>query len=194
MILCDIGNSSYHFSSGEKFYIDEFEPSCISEDVYYINVNVNVQTKLDTLKNWHNIQNKIDYSKYYETMGVDRVVACEAITHGVIIDAGSAITVDVMRDGVFKGGYIYPGVNAMQKCYAQISSKLDMEFNFNIKNLATNTKDALSYGFLKPLHVEVMQHNLPVFITGGDAKKLLHVITDATLINDLIFQGMRKIL
>lgn len=199
MILCDIGNTSYHFLEDErddKESVTAFDPSSIKEKVYYISVNAAVNEVLKTLDNWINLQDKVNITNYYDTMGVDRIFACEAISNGIIIDAGSAITVDVVKDGLFQGGFIYPGVNAMAKTYENISPALAYPFNFDLdlNNLPKNSTDAISYGFLKTLHVEVMSHNMEIFLTGGDAKKLSSIFEDAKIDETLIFSGMKKII
>ncbi len=102
MTLCDIGNTSYHFLKGDLEYKKEvasFDPASIDEDVYYISVNAVVDTKLSDLSHWHDLRSSIHWSDYYETMGVDRIMACEAIKEGLVIDAGSAITVDLVTEG-----------------------------------------------------------------------------------------------
>ncbi len=201
MLLCDIGNTSYHFYNDQtkedyKEYVKSFDPTKIKEKVYYICVHPEVKALLKTLKNWIDISPFIDMKNYYETMGIDRIVACEAIEEGIIIDAGSAITVDVVKQGVFQGGFIYPGIEAMSKTYADISSKLAYPFNFSIElgKLPKNSQDAISYGYLKMLHTEVKSHELPIVLTGGDAKKFITLFPEAKLNEMLLFEGMKKIL
>jgi len=198
MLLCDIGNTSYHFLSDDSDYkesVAAFNPSSITQKVYYICVNSSVQTVLDTLNNWINLKSHVDISNYYETMGVDRIFACQAIENGVIVDAGSAITVDVVKDGKFQGGFIYPGVKAMSETYKNISPALDysFNFNFNFNVLPKNSQDAISYGYLKSLYKEIISHELPIILTGGDAQKFANIFKDATVDEELIFKGMQKI-
>ncbi len=199
MLLCDIGNTSYHFLDDIKEYkesVRTFDPKSIEEKVFYICVNSKVQKQIQNLKNWIDLSSYISMQKYYETMGKDRIFAVEAVKHGIIVDAGSAITVDVVRDGVFEGGFIYPGVMAMQKTYANISSALAYSFNFelNLDKMPKNSQDAISYGFLKTLQSEVLSHKLPVVLTGGDAKELQKIFPEAQLDNELLFRGMKKII
>jgi len=199
MILCDIGNTSYHFLNKENDYkesVKTFDPRTIKDKVYYICVNPSVKIVLADLENWINLAGFINMSNYYETMGIDRIVACEAIDNGVIIDAGSAVTVDVVSDGVFEGGFIYPGVNAMNETYKNISSALNYPFNFelDLNKLPKNSVDAISYGYLKTLYNEVMLHNKDIVLTGGDSDKLAKIFPDAKINKTLIFDGMKKII
>ena len=198
MLLCDIGNTSYHFLQDNKDFkkdANNFDPSSIKEEVHYICVNPKVKTILKDLDNWIDLSTKLDMSKYYETMGVDRMVASEAIENGIIIDAGSAVTVDIVKNGLFQGGFIYPGLNAMSKTYKDISCALDYKFNFDLdlNKLPKNSTDAISYGYLKTLYSEVTSHNMNIILTGGDAKEFAKIFVDAKVDESLIFKGMKKI-
>ncbi len=199
MLLCDIGNSSYHFldkSTDYKKSVQNFNPQSMQEKIYYICVNVKIKNILEKLDNWINLEEYFSKKNYYSTMGIDRICACEAIKDGVIIDAGSAITVDVVNAGVFQGGFIYPGIKAMSETYKNISSSLEYPFNYNLNlnALAKNSRDAISYGYLKTLHREVISHKKDIFLTGGDADKLCNIFPDAKINQYLIFDGMKNIL
>jgi len=199
MLLCDIGNTSFHFlddSSEYKKDVITFNPKDIKEVVYYICVNQAVQESLNHLDNWIDISIYIDKSKYYETMGIDRIFACEALNNSIIIDAGSAITVDLVKNGIFEGGFIYPGVIAMQKTYKNISPALDYSFNFelDLDKMPKNSRDAISYAYLKTFYSEVVSHDMEIVLTGGDAKKFALLFKDAKVNERLIFDGMKKII
>ena len=199
MLLCDVGNTSFHFSEGTHNFKEPtatFNPKSITKKVYYICVNPDAKKVLASLDNWVDLSEFIDMTPYYDTMGIDRIVACEAISDGVIIDAGSAITVDVVKNGVFSGGFIYPGVVAMRDTYTNISSALDYEFNYNLNLdiIPKNSQDAISYGYLKLLYNEVISHQLGITLTGGDAKKLQSVFPDARCYDELVFNSMKKII
>ena len=198
-MLCDIGNTSYHFLKGEsttKENVASFNPSTINEDVYYISVNPKVDSLVESLDNWHDLREFIVWQKYYETMGVDRIVACEAISNGLIIDAGSAITVDLVVDGSFEGGFIYPGLEAMQETYRNISPRLDYSLNFelDLDKMPQNSRDAISYGVLRTLYSEVMRHNQQIYLTGGNAKVLSQIFPTAIVDEKLLFKGMKKMM
>ncbi|MEA3372125.1 MAG: type III pantothenate kinase [Campylobacterota bacterium] len=199
MILCDIGNTSLHFQDGDRLYKESaelFDPAALKEDIYYISVNAELDPVLELLPDWINLAPHIAMDNYYKTMGIDRIMACEAIDNGIIIDAGSAITVDLVRDGLFEGGFIYPGVRAMQKCYSEISRRLDYSFNFelDLDKMPKNSRDAVSYGYLRLLHAEVSRYGLPIYLTGGDARVLQTLFPSAVVDEALIFKGMHKII
>ena len=199
LTLCDIGNTTYHFlreGVESREAADTFDPGQVEEDVYYISVNAAVERRLKALPNWHDLRNCIDWEQYYETMGVDRIVACEAIEEGLIIDAGSAITVDLVSAGRFEGGFIYPGLDAMQESYRNISPRLDYSLNFelDLDKMPKNSRDAISYGLLRTLFSEVMRHERPIYLTGGNAKVLSKIFPDATVDELLLFKGMKKMM
>ncbi|WP_457748625.1 type III pantothenate kinase [Sulfurimonas sp.] len=199
MLLCDIGNTSYHFFDGENSYkrdVTSFEPSSLQEKVYFICVNNTLHVKLKSLHNWIDLAQYIAKDKYYKTMGIDRIFAVEAVANAVIIDAGSAVTVDVVQKGRFVGGFIYPGIRAMQKTYENISPALSYSFNFecDLDIMPKNSQDAISYGYLKTLYCEVMSHKLPIILTGGDASEFQKIFTNATIDTALIFNSMKKII
>ena len=199
MLLCDIGNTSYHFFDGSKEYkrdVTTFNPSSIKEKVCYICVNNTLHVKLASLPNWIDLSEYIDKKKYYETMGIDRIFALEPVSNGVVIDAGSAVTVDVVKNDEFIGGFIYPGMKAMQKTYENISPALAYSFNFecDLDIMPKNSQDAISYGYLKTLYCEVMSHKLPIILTGGDALEFKKIFPGAKIDTRLIFHSMKKIL
>ncbi len=199
LTLCDIGNTSYHFYDGQsesKIGIESFDPASVTDDVYYISVNPNLEERLSVLTNWRDLAGMIEWEKYYETMGVDRIVACEAIADGLIIDAGSAITVDLVSNGSFEGGFIYPGLDAMQACYRNISTRLDYSLNFelDLDKMPKNSRDAISYGVLRTLYSEVMRHDKMIYLTGGNAKVLSKIFPEAVVDELLLFKGMKKMM
>lgn len=130
MILCDIGNSNVDFYHNGKIWsesLNEFESYSSKEKVYFISVNEEITKRLDSKKNFLNIEEMFSFDTIYQGMGIDRVAACYTIKDGIVVDAGSAITVDIMSGGMHLGGYILPGINAYEKCYAKISKKLKRE-------------------------------------------------------------------
>ena len=197
-LLCDIGNTNFSFSNGKSISVEHFDISSLDEKVFYISVNHYWEERLETEVNWINLRSYVDFSKYYESMGIDRIMCCEAVENAIVVDAGSAITVDMIRDAKHVGGYIYPGFTALAKCFKDISPRLEVSFNFDL-DLATmprNTEDALSYGAIAPLvsHISSLSNFLPVLLTGGDAERLLPLIPHSVIDHELVFKGMRKII
>lgn len=199
MILCDIGNTSVDlFRDGKrtKFRAEDFDPSSLKDEVYFVSVNATFNERITPYQNWHNVRKLIDFDKYYPTIGIDRIMVCEAIENGVVVDAGSAITVDVMDAGLYIGGFISLGLRAAEEAYARLSPALEMSFNFEVDlaKMAKNTPDALSIGFLAPLISKIESLEKPLYLCGGDASVLSRFLKGAIVDEDLIFKGMKKLI
>jgi type III pantothenate kinase len=84
----------------------------------------------------------------------------------------------------------------MEKTYANISPALHYSFNFelNLDKMPKNSVDAISYGYLKTLYVEVISYNMEIILTGGDALEFALIFRDAKVDKQLVFNGMKKII
>ncbi len=199
MILCDIGNTTvdlYRNGQRAKTAVEEFDPASVSGEVYFISVNGAFSERLKAHPNWHDLSHAVAWGNYYPTMGIDRIAACEAIEEGIVVDAGSAITVDVMQNGLHQGGFISLGLRAAQEAYARLSPALAVSWNFEVDlaKMAKNTQDAVSIGFLAPLVGQIKRLGGPVYLTGGDARTLSRFFPDAVVDEELIFKGMKKLI
>jgi type III pantothenate kinase len=137
--------------------------------------------------------------------GVDRIVNCAAAYEQmqkacIVVDAGSAITVNVCNDqGDFLGGAIAPGVGMMLDALHEKTARLPrIEFAVPTDEFGQSTQQAILhgiYGSIRGLVKELAEHyamalgNWPEIIaTGGDASalfkdwELIHAISpDLTL-------------
>ena len=133
-----------------------------------------------------------------DTMGVDRRALCLSHENGVFIDAGSAITVDIMQEGKYMGGFIVPGLKAMMQAYRDISPVLDTELNetISLEQLPATTKDGISYGIIASIKALIDKHSdgKKLYFTGGDGKFLSSFFEEATYDEMLVFNGMRKVI
>ena len=201
MLLCDVGNSYAHFFNGEKYWyesLNDFIENHKKDSVYYINVNEKVKDYLKNLKNWTDLEKYIKFDTKYSGMGIDRKVACLAIEDGVVVDAGSAITVDLMIDKKHIGGFIMPGFKSIEKAFKSISVKLDkkIDFDIDIEKIPLNTEDAISYGAIKPavLAIKDFAKDKKIYLTGGDGEKLYKFLNNSVYDKNLIFKGMIKVI
>jgi type III pantothenate kinase len=194
LILCDIGNTHFHFNINEKL-IDTHICKLKNQKIYYISVNEDKKKEL-IQKNPDSIDlsNIVDFNTTYLGVGIDRIMACKTIETGVVIDAGSAITIDLMNNKVHLGGYILPGLNALNKSYSLISEKLDYNFNMQIKRdiLPINTVDAISFGAIGMVinFIENVAKDKKLYFTGGDGLYLSKFFDNSIYIKDLVFRGM----
>ncbi|MCP4970967.1 MAG: type III pantothenate kinase [Arcobacter sp.] len=201
MILCDIGNTSFHFLINEKHYkyfISEDLPK-LDEEIYFVSVNEEGTKKLK--KNYTkciDINQYLDFKTSYIGMGIDRQIACVAYKNAIIVDAGSAITVDIMENGSHKGGIILPGLNKFKNLYKEISVKLDYEINtkVNLDTIPLCTQDAISYSILKSIILPIKEIALQrqIICTGGDGEFLSRYFDNCIYKNDLIFNNMKGII
>ena len=153
---------------------------------------------------------KINYQTP-ETIGVDRLAAAAGaiMKHPdndlLVIDAGSAVTFDIVASHVYLGGSISPGLGMRFRALHQFSDKLPLiepvqDFSFP----GTSTNDAISGGVLMGLVFEINEYirtfenrykALIPIITGGDGEKLSS-LTDHHLIlyPDLVADGLNYLL
>lgn len=201
MILCDIGNTTYHFlinGKHKKYFLDEKVPK-FDDKIYFVSVNEKATKKL-LKKNPHakNINKFLKFSTAYQGLGIDRAVACSFQDNCVIVDAGSAITVDIMEEGVHKGGFILLGLQRFKKSYPKISKKLkfDFEKNINLDKIPLRTFDAIQYAMLKSiiLPIKEVSLNKNIIFTGGDGEFLSKYFENSTYKKDLIFENMKRII
>lgn len=202
MILCDIGNTYFHFYQKGRIWKSKAEhltelPQ--NEPLYYISVNPEASKKLQKLvPHAKSLHPCLELDTIYKGLGVDRIAACKAISDGVIIDAGSAITVDVMQNNTHLGGYILPGFGYMSQCLKAISPVLNHGLNMGVDLNAfpQNTRDAISFGVFKPtlLMLKDTCKSYQVHFTGGDGKYLARFFDNAIHDDSLVFKGMQRVI
>jgi type III pantothenate kinase len=201
MILCDIGNTTFHFLDGRKSIKIPLEDKLPDFDkkIYFISVNKKASKKLKSkYKNAINLKNHIDFKTSYQGMGIDRMVACMSLENGIVVDAGSAITVDVMKAGKHMGGFILPGLNSYKKIYPRISKKLKFEFDSHTKlnHLPQSTNEAINYAILSSIitPIKEVSKDKHIIFTGGDGKLLKQFFKNSTYKRNLLFNSMKKII
>ena len=207
MILCDIGNTTYHFKTKKDHFrvdIDKLSTVNLPHDkIYFISVNKKATKQL--LKQYPhaiNLSKYINFQTKYKGIGIDRVVSCSGVQDGIIIDLGSAITVDIMKKNKHKGGFILPGFNSFKKIYPNISKKLSFTFekNINLDKIPLNTNSAINYAIFLAIILPILKvynrYKLPVYLTGGDSKMLkTHLKEIPTKYKkNMIFNSMKKII
>ncbi|AKF25512.1 pantothenate kinase [Sulfurovum lithotrophicum] len=201
MLLADIGNTHFHIYDGTHVLHLSYEDAIrkyADSALKYISVNSDIEEKIGDIQNWENVSAMISLPNEYETMGVDRKALCLSHDNGLFIDAGSAITVDVMERGIYKGGYILPGIKAMLESYRQISPALDVSLDehIDVTRLPLTTKEQISYGIIATIKALIEKHKdkKRLYFTGGDGQMLAGFFRDALYDEALVFKGMRHAL
>ena len=207
MILCDIGNSYYHFFKdglSTKMPVASSprikDTYNINHHIYYISVNKQAEKNLVHENKCINLElflsNKTKYDN--ENLGIDRKVACYKAKDVIIVDAGSAITVDIIHGDMHVGGFILAGLKSMMDNISSISEKLDTDMNLSVdlRKPPTNTVDAISFGILKPIELMIrnVSRNKNIIFTGGDGKFFSKFFDNSIYNERLIFNNMMKII
>jgi type III pantothenate kinase len=144
-----------------------------------------------------------------EHVGIDRLLSAAAAfdqykTAVVVADAGTAITVDVIRgDGAFLGGTIAPGLRMMLGALRSGTSLLpEVELGSSVPLLGQNTVDGMrsgvlygAAGLIDGLYQrlrEQLQITPTSILTGGDAQRLFPLTRRIDRCDDaLVLQGLR---
>ena len=150
---------------------------------------------------------KINIKKINQ-LGSDRIVnaiAGKKYKNCLILDFGTATTFDIIKNGVYEGGVIAPGIKLSMMNLSNSTALLPM-FNLrnNQKSYGKNTKDALNAGFI--WGYEGLINNIinkitskwkmkyTVVLTGGYANFFKKVIKKKTIINqNITINGISKV-
>ena len=146
-----------------------------------------------------------------ESLGVDRLAAAVGameIAGGkdcLIVDFGTAITIDLVQGGVFKGGNISPGVELRFKALHDYTARLPKcEPTDEVLMLGRSTSQAIEQGIMQGITNEIEGYiseiyadnvNLLIIFTGGDAKYFVKRIKNTIFAKyDLVVCGLNRIL
>ena len=145
-----------------------------------------------------------------ETLGVDRLAAAVGAVSQVgdnclIVDFGSAITIDVVEGGVFRGGNISPGVEMRLRALHDYTKRLPKcEPTDENLELGRTTVEAIQQGVMTGITYEIEGYisyfyarnvKLSLIFTGGDAKFFVKRIKNAIFAKyDLVICGLNRIL
>tara|TARA_Y100000992_G_scaffold63288_1_gene38897 strand:- start:376 stop:954 length:579 start_codon:yes stop_codon:yes gene_type:complete len=150
---------------------------------------------------------KINISKLNQ-LGSDRIVNAiggKKYKNCLIVDFGTATTFDIIKNNVYEGGVIAPGVKLSM---INLSSSTALLPIFNLKNskkiYGKNTKDALNAGFI--WGYEGLINNIvdkitlnwkmkyTIILTGGFANFFKKVIKKKTIVDqNITINGISKV-
>ncbi|MDZ7718712.1 MAG: type III pantothenate kinase [Balneolaceae bacterium] len=153
----------------------------------------------------------IDY-KTTETLGLDRFLVCLAAWKEsnnedvIVVDAGSACTVDLMtKEGVFIGGIIMPGLqiikHSMKNRLPELPEAPDsIPQEWPGKSTIECIGWGVNGGFLMAIQGFIDQYrtiteNPKIYITGGNARQILNWMGDRESLKsrkNLIWNGMEE--
>jgi len=161
----------------------------------------------------HNTKIPIENTyKTPQTLGLDRLAAAVGANelfpnqNIVIIDAGTAITIDFINaENQFVGGNISPGLNTRYKALHNYTNKLPLlELRNEWSVLGTDTETAITSGVQQGVVFEIFGYidwfirqygNVKTIITGGDAELLAKNIQYSIIVEpDLVLKGLNRII
>jgi len=145
-------------------------------------------------------------------LGVDRwlaMIGATVMVKGdcVVIDAGSAITLDLLRaDGQHLGGAILPGINTSLDKFKQIFSYIDFDDPRigQVDEPGGSTEAAIQIDYpdrsidrlrdLVTSWIQRLDQNASLLLAGGDAYRLQSELEPlGRIVPDLVFLGMCKL-
>ena len=147
--------------------------------------------------------------KNYNQLGSDRIsnaLGSLKYKNCIIIDFGTATTFDVIKNGIYDGGVISPGVDLsisnLKKSTALLPS---FKLKKNQRNYGKNTKEALNAGFLwgyEGLINNIIERisqktkiKFKIILTGGYAKLFKKYLKNKSIIDENItINGIAKAL
>lgn len=146
-----------------------------------------------------------------ETLGVDRLAAAVGAVEVMgcrdclIVDFGTAITIDLVEGGVFRGGNISPGVRTRFRALHDYTSRLPLcQATDEVLTLGRTTLEAIEQGVMEGITHEIegyirafslQNEKLMLIFTGGDANFFVKRIKNAIFANcDLVLCGLNRIL
>lgn len=147
-----------------------------------------------------------------KTLGKDRIAALVGAyqlfpkSPKLIIDAGTAITIDYLRsDNVFNGGNISPGLQTRFNSLNQNTGKLPLlQLNNIVPFLGQNTNEAIWSGVQNSLifeiegyinHFNILDANTKTILTGGDVDFFANNLKNRIfVIPNLVLTGLNTIL
>lgn len=146
------------------------------------------------------------------TLGLDRIAAAVGCVRlfgdsaCVVVDAGTALTIDVVTGGIFRGGNISPGVRMRLRSLHEFTARLPLvDPDGELPPWGDDTATALRCGCVRGAVAEIdsVRGQLAacsaaprVVLTGGDAcllHKALGLRADCTVVPDLVAVGLGAI-
>ena len=146
-----------------------------------------------------------------ETLGVDRLAAAVAAVEVMgcrdclVVDFGTAITIDLVEDGIYRGGNISPGVRTRFRALHDYTGRLpECVPTDEVLEYGSTTSQAIEQGVMQGItyeiegyisHFSAQNVKISLIFTGGDAKYFVKRIKNAIFANcELVICGLNRIL
>ena len=144
------------------------------------------------------------------TLGVDRLAAAVGVVdmgydNCLIVDFGTAITIDLVENGIFRGGNISPGVRTRFRALHDYTQRLpECNPTEEVLPLGRTTSQAIEQGVMQGIVNEIEGYisafskknaKITLIFTGGDAKFFVKRIKNAIFAKwDPVVCGLNRIL
>ena len=179
-------------------------------DILLSNINQLSGTPVFRVSSGVNLSLQIDHTPA-ETLGPDRLAAACYAAHSksgahIIIDAGSAITIDAVNEkNTFLGGVIMPGPEIANLALANYTAQLpEIPLTLPDGALGCSTEEALRHGIVHGtadavigaiVRIREALANTPtITITGGWRSLLVDKIPEAQIDPHLVLRGIRLLM
>lgn len=146
-----------------------------------------------------------------ETLGADRLAAAVGAAalyperDLLVVDFGTAITVDLVEDGAYKGGNISPGVKMRFRALHDYTARLPLaDITDERLRFGDSTISAIEQGVMQGVVNEIegymrlfsaKNRKISTIFTGGDAKYFVKRIKNAIFADcELVVCGLNRIL
>ena len=146
--------------------------------------------------------------KNFNQLGSDRIanaIGSKKFKNCIVIDFGTATTFDILKNGIYDGGVIAPGVDLSIKNLNNFTALLPLlNLNNKQKNYGKNTKEALNAGFVwgyeglinniinKIIYKDKTKYK--IILTGGYANFFKKILKRKILIDqDVTIKGIAKV-
>ena len=146
-----------------------------------------------------------------ETLGVDRLAAAVAAVEVMgcrdclVVDFGTAITIDLVEEGIYRGGNISPGVRTRFRALHDYTGRLpECSATDEVVEYGTSTSQAIEQGVMQGItyeiegyisHFSAQNVKISLIFTGGDAKYFVKRIKNAIFAKcELVICGLNRIL
>ena len=190
--------------------------SCVAQDIVWQALekacfelwDIKVQ-KVNSLKKQFGLINAYEN---VSSLGSDRWCAMLGGLHQsnsafIVINAGSALTVDVVNEvGQHLGGYIVPGINMMKKSLGLHTAQVQVDSTSNVLadlSLGRSTEECVESGIhlLMVKYIEAIYEKASLdmkgcqtYVSGGDAKSIAALLSfNSDVVPDLVLRGLAVI-
>ncbi len=164
-------------------------------------INFNQSTPIP-IKNAYKSKETLGYDRLASAIGASAMFPDENV---LVIDAGTAITLDIVSENTYRGGAIAPGLQMRFDALHQFTKRLPgLTYDNNFNCPGQTTRESILCGCIEGIRNEVLgtiatyrkeYSGLKTVITGGDADIFVKMIKNGIFAEpNLLAKGLNRIL